>query len=72
MVGLKASNGMVSLAEVVSADTDYLSRSTRCPQLSQTSVTFMLQSHYNSKSIDGSEETLKVFLDSRHSCPLES
>ena len=48
---------MASLAEDISDEKDYLSRSARFPKLSYTSVTYILKSHYNNESMDGSEET---------------
>ena len=53
---------MASLAEDISDEKDYLSRSARFPKLSYTSVTYILKSHYNNESMDGSEETLKKSL----------
>ena len=54
-----ASEGISVLEEDISVETDYLSRATRVSKLSQTSITYMLHSHYYSESMDESEETLK-------------
>ena len=50
---------MVNLVDDVSKETSYLSRAARCPQLSQTLVTYMLQSHYFNGLMDGNEDGLK-------------
>ena len=50
---------MANLADDVSKETSYLSRAARFPQLSQTLVTYMLQSQYFNGSMDGNEDGLK-------------
>ena len=64
-----ASEGMLVLAEDISIETDYLSRTTRFPKLPQTTVTYNLQSHYCSESMVGSEETLKSLSPSSRFLP---
>ena len=54
-----ASLAMANLADDVSKETSYLSRAARSPQLSQTLVTYMLQSYYFNGSVDGNEDGLK-------------
>ena len=56
-----ASLVMANLADDISRKNSYISRVARFPQLSQTLVTYMLQSHYFNGSMDRYEKGLKIY-----------
>ena len=52
-------DGIEALADDISKEKNYLSRAAEFPYLSQTLITYVLQAHYHSGSIDKNMESLK-------------
>ena len=52
-------DGIEALADDISKEKNYLSRAAEFPYLSQTLITYALQAHYHSGSIDKNMESLK-------------
>ena len=53
------SNSIQILAEDISKERNYLSRASAFPFLSSTLITFALQAHYHSGTLDTIDESLK-------------